>query len=190
MECDEGYEIIEDKNGHNYCFPHHKELNCNHFDNYFFREQVLKCETCNNNEPYYISTDQNDFSASICVPFESPTNCSVIDQYRTFDTSSLKCKACFEEFYQNDGFCQERKSAIATNQNCKTKNPISDTCLECVEGFFLKADGLECIAFPAGIENCRLYLDEKTCIGCAGDYFLKDNKCMEVQNKIDNCEYY
>ena len=185
-ECFLRYQKILIKDGNQYCQPIPEDLNCLTFQNNNLGMGQLFCETCT--EGYAPSTDPIDLIESACLTLEPVLNCKEYNNTGNFNSSTLQCTSCFEEFYLKENTCIQRDDPI---QNCVSYSTTNNYCISCDDGFYL-TNTQECEQFPSGIYGCINYKDSATCAKCEEYMYLNGNTCVriEVQNRLSNCKYF
>ena len=185
--CMEGYMKITDKNGNIYCFLYEPRLQCVEFDEAKFQNQILNCKKCISGPPLYL-TDQN-IENTLCSSFSLISNCQEYDKISTFGNSTFYCKICESGYWANNNLCVLRKN---NDGKCTEFDNVSDSCSECLDGFFVSDDGSKCEENPNGIKGCEFYSSATKCVSCKKNLYLSNSICVEIleKEKIDNCLYY
>jgi hypothetical protein len=103
-------------------------------------------------------------------------------------TVAQKCDQCESGFYSDivAKTCTARTKLI---NNCLNKDPFSEKCFECSNGFQLKSDLLDCIQIP---KNCEK-IDEVSsrCIKCKPHFYLDTSFfCFFPSKTIEKCLIY
>ena len=116
------------------------------------------------------------------------------------------CFYCLPEFYlSNEGNCLPR-----TTQNCAQFDPFADSCIDCIEGYFLVTDNGDYVESspnqlnsckPYSMNNCAKYHpQEDKCLMCfEGQYLTASGTCLPrtafncktwntKQNQCASCE--
>ena len=123
-----------------------------------------------------------------CLKFFETPNCVKYDIKPAIADSSFSCQECTSNFYLNELECEVR---TVQPMNCVEYSKDQDVCSQCSDGFFVSEDGTECLAYPVGTPNCRLYTDAETCVSCAGNYYLQNGLCVLIGEEflVENCLY-
>ena len=106
----------------------------------------------------------------------------------------LKCSPLDECLLcnQNQNYILKENTCIKNKiENCSFQNS-QGKCLNCISEYFLEKTTQKCISFSETekIENCIQFSDLKNCSQCYKHFFLKDNKCIKIENEIENCIIY
>ncbi len=172
--CIEGYYLSEAQ----ICvkFPTPKIDNCLLYKN------SITCLECENQ--YYLVNNA-------CTEVKAIDNCSSYGGAKSYTL----CIECSEEYFLVSNSCTERIRSVNDEiENCKTKNPYEDNCLECTTGYVLSVEGFLCLD---SIPDCEEYLEffenssENYCKQCASGYYLNDKfKCSAGSSSLTNCEVF
>ncbi len=184
-ECKEGYMKITDKNGSVYCFLYEPRLQCLEFDEVKFQNQVFNCKKCVEGVPLYLTAENID--RNLCSMFSIISHCEEYEKISSFGNSSFYCAKCETGYWASNNFCEVR---VNNDKNCLVYELGSDSCQECLDGFFVSSDGSECSENPNGVKNCEVYSSATKCVSCKQDMYLSNNECIEISEKIPNCLYY
>lgn len=182
-----------------YCYPIDNSLNCaqltNSATNSGANYGTIACSTCNTGTTFafgartWTPTLTSSAAASLCMAFNTVTNCASYDQNNTVITSNtFSCLTCNTGFWLNTatGACMAR--TVLPNF-CQTYNPNADLCSECSPNYFLSTNRQSCIAYPTGIQNCVAYAGANVCSVCAAGTYLTNNVCVP-STLITNCQVY
>ena len=127
----------------------------------------------------------DDYSKCYPVPYKD-------DNCKEYDQISLMCKICNSGYYISTQNKINVCVAITPIANCTTYLENTNTCTACNSSHFLNATDQECIANPAGIQNCLKYKTETECEVCSDKFYLDSNECKAVpeDNLITDCIAY
>ena len=91
---------------------------------------------------------------------------------------------CFLAMQISSEFC--KKGCLSCMKNVSTDT--TKECKICDTGYYLKDKECHVTDLP----NCLSVSQAGTCLQCKGGYHIDTStqKCVEVENKIDNCKYY
>ena len=93
----------------------------------------------------------------------------------TCDYNSNTCCECKNDFYlfENDSLCYDN-SEEEPFIKCAIVDSNKEYCKNCIDGYFLGTEDNKC----SKDENCKISLNEKTCLECDTYY------CLDVKNQI------
>ena len=96
------------------------------------------------------------------------------------------CEKCEENYYLDNFNC-----ITASAKNCLTYTSV-DICATCKKGFGLKVVNETTDCVKVNIESCLEFTpkDDFPCTKCNKNYYVDEGKCVLVQIKILNCEFY
>jgi len=123
------------------------------------------------------------------MPFSAIANCLTYSQSSSIiKQNTFGCTQCASGFWYAaaNNSCVARVNLPA---QCISFSLTSDICTACASGSFLSLDGINCINFPNGIFQCRLYTAASTCTQCNAGYYLSNNACIQ-STLINNCFTY
>lgn len=114
--------------------------------------------------------------------------CEVYDQLDLNNPGAPPgCQKCLPSFYLSNGEC-----AFGTVKNCEIFERNSNTCVQCLNGFYLNSFKY-CIRH-ANITNCLTYSSNQpnSCEVCANNTmpFRVESGCLPVTSNLPNCVYY
>lgn len=187
--CLVGFVVIMITTTYSVCIPD-PAVNCAQWKTNIATPGLISCAVCQSN--FFYQTSQSVLGSNplpICVGIPKIVNCVNYDNTNGIVGSSLGCIACSSGFYVSNRVCIAR--ANVSIPNCQTLNPIADSCLTCVSGFWIDINFV-CNPFPVGISGCIQYKNLQTCQLCDKNMYLNQNKCIAVPSEqiIPNCMYY
>ena len=170
------------------------------------------CKTCN--KGYYLTPAKtsckiNPSGTPGCITFSDAKTCSEcgVDKYLKnekclavpkenfilnckYYKNALECRGCNKNYYLNKNKCEQ---SLATNCLTFETNMKCKTCQDHY-GLSQSEEIISCIQLV--VPNCEKP-DENSmgptfhCKKCSKNYYLtQDKKCLEIENKINFCEYY
>ena len=175
------------------CFDISASLtNCQTFDLNSAFSGYLSCNNCSPNN-YLISFG---VPISTCSVFPTIDNCLEYSIQTTFLKTTFFCLLCTPPYYIVlnifRSICNARLNYPIGN--CLNYKTSTDTCKNCIVGFYLAANGLNCIQNPNGVQGCRVYLNVTTCAECDGtmSYYLVNGVCVTLPTSlvVINCYTY
>ena len=175
-------------NGCQYYKTINKCKSCYH--THFLEEETFHCKEYSSN----LNCKKNDPNKDKCKEcflkqqFNDMGECENIPNCDEFEPGTNNCIRCNSKFYLNtgDNTCYEREQI-----NCRTFLENDDECESCKDKFYLDmVDGNKCKSHD-DVEHCAFYNKyENVCEGCKSGYFLKDKKCVLLENVDLKCQDY
>ena len=196
--CATGY-VLMTLNTVYYCYPIPSSLNCAILQDTSPTSGAnfgtISCATCNANTVQVYGTRQwtalglTTQAQTLCMSFTPISNCNSYDQSNSvIRSNTFGCSVCASGYWYSASnyTCVPRSNQPA---QCATYNPTADLCTACNVGSFLSTDGINCVSFPNGIFQCRLYSAATTCTQCNAPYYLSNNACV-LSTVVTNCNTY
>lgn len=189
QRCQTGYIMIATKAGNTICVAPSSGLNCTSFDTPTSIFGELLCSNCTTGS--YSTSAIADKPAYTCLEASAVKNCQLHNININHLTTALECLRCKENFYLKYNYCFNRTIV----ENCTEYNPNENLCAKCQQGYSLATSGLRCdtkTIMTITVPNCMELFDLKTCMRCIANFYLKDNRCIEVpvDYRIKYCLYY
>ena len=183
--CKEGFIVLTDANSGSVCFPIETEKKCSQYDLNDYNKNILNCLKCNEG---LILLDSGNFQRSKCQDTKISDSCLFYDIGDIISSSTLDCIQCELLYFidENTRTCSLRSYK---STDCQKFVLNKDECEVCKLGFFLNPEK-KCTKNPDGINNCRVYKNEKECRLCREGFYIIENFCAEVKVKIANCFWY
>ena len=116
------------------------------------------------------------------------SNCILYDIQAEPRESTYDCLECQNGYYINNGLCTKRSFI----DQCSSFEITADLCVTCGDGYFISSDRKSCLAYPTGIQGCRIYISDTLCGQCKGGFYLDKGRCKEVDvtKQVTFCEDY
>ena len=187
-KCKFGFTLVEKKGGEHYCYENDPESNCEEYDLDYFQSNTLKCKKCAGNL-FVVSERNTQQLRKGCAPFTFVEHCLYYDNQQTISQSGFNCQECEEMYYldENSNTCKPREVII---DECLVYQIKADKCEECKPGHYFGGDKTACDPYPQGIYGCDVYRSKTSCKACQTEFYLKNELCHPVVNKIENCVDY
>ena len=189
LECIEYYKLTED-------------LKCTRTNNCLEAEKG-KCILCDQN--FTLGLDNKCSYVEHCAYSNDFGDCLECEDDYYYSKLYGNCSESNEEFkgckYAEKSFCSQCKNNYYLNINesrcidntqnnnfykCAYSDKKNQNCTRCVDGYYLGSDDKKCSLIP----NCKISLDENTCIECDDYYCLDLKKGICVQNDFIDDEKY
>ena len=189
LRCQEGYIMIATKTENTICIAPSPGLNCTTFDRASSLKGELKCNNCTAGA--YSTSVLDDKPAYTCLEASAVKNCVLHNITINYMNTALECLRCKDHFYLKYNYCFNRTIV----ENCDEYNPNENACARCKKGYLVASNGLSCevkaitlISLP----NCMELLDLNNCMRCIANFYLENNRCLEVpsDSRIKYCLYY
>ena len=186
LSCVTGFKLVQLKDSVQYCYPTPPASRCSAYSNQF-ESRELQCDACNSG--YEISSNANDFLATLCVGFRLIEHCAQYDTAASLALSSLRCAGCETGYYLSAGSCLRRANL---DVNCQLYAQNKDECSLCLGRHYLSPQTKRCVPYPTGIPSCVSYSGPATCIECDETSYLSNEECVEIHSdeRVAECRRY